>query len=137
VDGTAPVVLASPAKEGTGVLSGSFSPDGRRLVTCENAGKTKEQQALDMFFARMGGPKPPPRRAEARIWDTRAGRPVALKPLEHGGDVNHAEFSPGGERVVTASDDGTARVWDAATGEPRTQPLAAERRAAGLRAGVS
>ena len=32
-------------------------------------------------------------------------------------------FSADGKSVVTASDDKTARVWDAATGEPRTPPL--------------
>src|SRR5262249_1490603 len=37
--------------------------------------------------------------------------------------VMHAEFSPDGRRVVTASDDGTARVWDATTGQPITPPL--------------
>ena len=36
-----------------------------------------------------------------------------------------AAFSPDGTRVVTASDDKTARVWDAATGQPVTRPLAA------------
>ena len=31
-----------------------------------------------------------------------------------------AQFSPDGARIVTASDDKTARVWDAATGkQPR------------------
>jgi WD40 repeat protein len=34
-----------------------------------------------------------------------------------------AAFSPDGARVVTASNDQTARVWDAATGEPLTGPL--------------
>jgi hypothetical protein len=29
-----------------------------------------------------------------------------------GGKVNAASFSPDGRRIVTASDDGTARVWD-------------------------
>jgi WD40 repeat protein len=30
--------------------------------------------------------------------------------------ASHAEFSPDGQRVVTASTDNTARVWNAATG---------------------
>jgi serine/threonine protein kinase len=35
----------------------------------------------------------------------------------HEGDVVSAQFSPDGARIVTASKDKTARVWDAATGE--------------------
>ncbi len=34
----------------------------------------------------------------------------------HRGEVTAASFDPDGRRVVTASGDGTARVWDAATG---------------------
>jgi WD40 repeat protein len=34
----------------------------------------------------------------------------------HTGPVNLARFSPDGQRVLTASADGTARLWDAATG---------------------
>jgi WD40 repeat protein len=34
-----------------------------------------------------------------------------------------AEFSPDGKRVITSSDDGTARVWDAETGSPLTEPV--------------
>ena len=34
-----------------------------------------------------------------------------------------AQFSPDGQRVVTASADKTARVWDAKTGLPLTEPL--------------
>ena len=37
--------------------------------------------------------------------------------LLHGGYVSSAQFSPDGQRIVTASDDGTARVWEAATGK--------------------
>ena len=31
--------------------------------------------------------------------------------------VNSAAYSPDGRRIVTASDDGTARVWDAESGQ--------------------
>jgi WD40 repeat protein len=32
--------------------------------------------------------------------------------MEHYGAVNSAQFSPDGQRVVTASRDNTARLWD-------------------------
>jgi WD40 repeat protein len=35
----------------------------------------------------------------------------------HEGSVFSAAFSPDGSRIVTASDDDTARIWDAATGK--------------------
>ena len=34
-----------------------------------------------------------------------------------------AAFSPDGQRIVTASQDKTARIWDAATGKPIGEPL--------------
>ena len=43
--------------------------------------------------------------------------------VEHGGEVNSASFSPDGKRLVTASHDGTARVWDAGTGKPVGEPM--------------
>jgi WD40 repeat protein len=46
-----------------------------------------------------------------------------VEPLEHGAPVLDAQFSPDGLRVVTASEDKTARVWDALTGKPITGPL--------------
>ena len=42
--------------------------------------------------------------------------------IDHRGAVNSASFSPDGKRLVTASDDGTARVWDAGTGKPVGEP---------------
>jgi eukaryotic-like serine/threonine-protein kinase len=43
--------------------------------------------------------------------------------VEHEGPLRAAEFSPDGKTILTASDDGTARVWDALTGSPWTDPL--------------
>ncbi|MCI0540005.1 MAG: protein kinase [Verrucomicrobiales bacterium] len=43
--------------------------------------------------------------------------------LHHKGAVRHAEFSPNGRYVATASADGSARVWDARTGQPVTSPM--------------
>jgi WD40 repeat protein/tetratricopeptide (TPR) repeat protein len=51
----------------------------------------------------------------------RCPRLVHLWILE--GKVNHVEFSRDGRRLLTSSDDKTARVWDTATGEPLTPPL--------------
>ena len=52
----------------------------------------------------------------------RTPRRLAIILLRNGG-VGSAAFSPDGRWVVTASDDRTARVWDAATGSRVGQPL--------------
>lgn len=41
----------------------------------------------------------------------------------HTGSLNDAAWSPNGRRVVTAGDDGTARIWDPATSEQVVPPL--------------
>ena len=43
--------------------------------------------------------------------------------LAHDDAVWSAAFSPDGKRIVTASSDKTARIWDAATGKPIGEPL--------------
>jgi WD40 repeat protein len=73
------------------LLSATFSPDRRRVVT---AGERT-----------------------ARVWDATTGKEVA-KLTGHEAQVLSAAFSPDGQRVVTAAAfDMTARVWDATTGK--------------------
>ena len=58
----------------------------------------------------------------ARVWDAQTGQPL-IEPLKHTGAVNSAQFSPDGQRIVTAANDCTALVWDTQTGQPLTEPL--------------
>lgn len=45
----------------------------------------------------------------------RSFNPSLTEPLRHQAEVVYAQFSPDGERVVTASEDGSARVWEVPT----------------------
>ena len=52
--------------------------------------------------------------------------------LEHAGPVLAARWSPDGRVIATAGADRTARIWDAATGKPRGQPLHLSRAASSV-----
>jgi WD40 repeat protein/energy-coupling factor transporter ATP-binding protein EcfA2 len=56
---------------------------------------------------------------------TLLGRPhhVSTQLIGHFDQVRDAAFSPDGSTVATASLDGTIRLWNVATGEPRASPL--------------
>ncbi len=73
-----------------------FSPDGRRLLT---------------VFGLSG-----------RLWEAHTGQPLG-EPFRHRANILAACFSPEGQRMLTASFDGTARIWDGRTGQPVTEPL--------------
>jgi WD40 repeat protein len=79
------------------LLYAAFSPDNRRLLTC------------DYDYT-------------ARLWDALTGQPLS-EPMRHRERVPWGAFSPDGRSVVTASWDRTARVWDASNGKPLTSPL--------------
>ena len=58
---------------------------------------------------------------EAREAVARAFPQLAAKLESHAGSVLSAMFSPDGQRILTVNDDGTARVWNIATGHLLTQ----------------
>ncbi len=60
-------------------------------------------------------------RANLAAWQPHHARLKAV--LSHEGPVDAAAFSPDGKTVLTGGDDRTARLWDAATGQPIGQPL--------------
>jgi WD40 repeat protein len=99
-------ITAGVAPKGGGEVV-AISPDGRRFLAITSDGKT----AADIKLA------------SAMVYDTDTGQPVS-QPMRHAGKIHFATFSHDGKSIVTASNDHTARVWDARTGQPRTdEPL--------------
>jgi WD40 repeat protein len=58
------------------------------------------------------------------ICDARTGERIGSALRGHDAPVLHGSFSPDGMIVVTASEDQTARLWNAETGDPVGEPLA-------------
>jgi WD40 repeat protein/predicted Ser/Thr protein kinase len=58
----------------------------------------------------------------ASVYDS-TGKEQSRLPGLHRSDVWSVAFSPDGTRLATASDDHTARLWDAATGQPLGEPI--------------
>jgi WD40 repeat protein/tRNA A-37 threonylcarbamoyl transferase component Bud32 len=56
----------------------------------------------------------------AQLWST-SGK--LLMTFRHDRAVRSVAFSPSGKTVLTGSVDGTARLWDIATGKPRMEPI--------------
>jgi WD40 repeat protein len=81
--------------DGVAVLSLAFSPDGKRLVTGGDWGDLS-----------------------VRVWDANTGK--ELRKYEgHSGSVGCVAFFPDGQRIASASYDGTARIW----GAPRSEKI--------------
>jgi WD40 repeat protein len=76
--------------------SASFDPSGRYVVT-------------------TGGT---PHDYTVKVWDWQKNVKTPIRTLKgHTGAVNYAEWSPEGNYIVSASSDGTARVWNWRTGK--------------------
>ena len=91
----------------------------RRTQGARELGRTPPRSART-----ARGSSPPHADKTARVWNAADGTLIAeLKG--HTDWVHSAAFSPDGDRVVTASEDRTARIWrfDAVPGDASTLPL--------------
>ena len=58
-----------------------------------------------------------------RIGTTLAQCPSLVQMWFHRGEVTSMAFSPDGRQFVTAGKDGSARIWNVASGRPVSPPL--------------
>ena len=86
----------------------AYSRDGRHLLVAGTFGGSSQHAGACILSA-----LPP---------DTHSDR-EAPAMLPHRAQGLYAVFSPDESRIATASDDGTARVWEATTGRPLTSPM--------------
>jgi WD40 repeat protein len=86
------------------VTSVCFSPDGKRLATSYDGRVEVEGE---------GPLHPSP--GEVKVWDARTGQ-VLLALAGHTGRVNSVSYSPDGQRIASAGDDGSIRIWDSQKG---------------------
>ncbi|HEX7941662.1 MAG TPA: WD40 repeat domain-containing protein [Gemmatimonadaceae bacterium] len=105
------------AKRNQELVAQSYEEAGRQFLV-----DGRYQEAVPyLLAARQSGTVSASAPLGTMFWE--AEQYLPLISLEHRGAVLSAVFSLDGTRVVTASEDETARVWDAATGKPLTDPL--------------
>jgi WD40 repeat protein len=99
--------VGSPIRLPGRVLQADFCPDGLRLVTVSETGRS---------------------RSEVQVWDVAAGRP-AFPAIKSGGNgpIVHAAVSPDGRYLAAGSALASTRVYELATGKPVPPPLTQDR----------
>lgn len=86
----------------------------------QRAGRPSAAIPWMLEAARLDSERPSPtsRFNVSRIVGMLTAVPRPLQVAFHDSRVNHVGQSPDGKRLVTASEDYTARIWDIATGQP-------------------
>ncbi len=107
-----------------------------RLSVAAPAGATVFQMALSPNRKWLAITWKSPAGFSTRVYDSSGKEQVRLPDL-HTGPVWMLTSSPDGTRLASASDDGTARLWDVATGRPVGGPLCHPGRAKVLSAAFS
>ena len=131
-------LLAKPLEQPGDVDSAAFSPDGQTFVTGYDIGSassgTRQPRPRSVGRCRIPAsqrgcvqPRRPDARHRVRGWHGAALGPenadTSRPPLRHPGWVFSVAFSPDAKTVLTGCEDGTARLWDAATGMHLGPPL--------------
>ena len=130
------IPLTEPMRAGAVIVALSFSPDGQWLATSssdytvklwntktgEQWGASIEHRGISFFVCFSKNSERllscDPTDDMAQIHDVKTGR-LLLELRGHQGWIVSAEFSPDGTRIATGSEDGTARIWNAVTGQNR------------------
>jgi WD40 repeat protein len=125
---------------GEWIRSAAFSPDSRRVVTIGDwgLGQGKVWNAQNHRFLYTVDAQVTEGQAEfspngrllvtagrwaTQLWDTETGAKRGLDMRSDPSPGYYASFSPDNRRVVTASKDGRAQVWDAETCRSISPPL--------------
>jgi WD40 repeat protein len=133
--------LAAPIRQANRVAALAFSPDGRVLATGDYG---KNVRLWDLTTGEpLGKPLPHKGRVfrvtfspdgqklavgtiepanEAHLWDVATRGPIG-GAMPHKNWVVEVAFSKDGKTLLTRSNDRTVRLWNAATGEPKSDYL--------------